>query len=232
MALFNGVPIADPSKNNLNFVTKEGFRPVVEGLNSDERSSTDKNLKSSVIEGVTSSTHIESHYDMALKDDQLPHTTDGDQEKDIAFKRDYESVKGFRVDETVTIPYTAGLREDIEDDLPYEIGRDKKADVEVPLSEAGKRLTDQNGEGYYDPGIKKGTEFAPGEHDMKPIHKYSRPITDSPTMMADPKDFIDENHYKTIYTTNNQWTNPNTGKVHMFEDLRTSDRDDTQLGTI
>ena len=28
MALFNGVPIADPSGNNLNFVTKEGFRVV------------------------------------------------------------------------------------------------------------------------------------------------------------------------------------------------------------
>lgn len=212
MATFNGIPIADPSKKGLNFTTDENFRPT--------------------IEGVTNDTEIDAHYKNALKDNQLPHISEGDQEKDIVTKEDYESVKGFRIEETVTIPYTSGLREDIEDDLSYETDQDREAEVEEPLLEAGKRLTDMNGDGYYDPGIKKGTEFVPGEHDMKPIHKYSRPKTDSPTFMTDPKDFVDEKHYQTIYTTDNQWMNPNTGKVHMYEDLRESDRDDTQLGTI
>ena len=35
----------------------------------------------------------------------------------------------------------------------------------------------------------------------------------------DAKEFVEENHYKTVITTDNTWVDPDTGKAHLFEKL-------------
>jgi len=235
MATFNGIPIADPSKKGLNFTTKEGFRPP-------------NGLDSSVVEGVTTNTGIDSHYNNALKDVQLPHikhdvhsssiTSDPQditQEATLKSRDDYESVKGFRVVNEVTVPIDNLEHTEI-DDRQYVDDVDFKASVEEPMLEAGKNLTDMNGAGYFDPGL--------GEHNLMPVQKYGRPKTDIPTKISNPKGFAEEQQYLYIdgkkgfqdkYYKNNTWrdgyrdgtnepTNeldPNTGRVHLFEAPRT-----------
>jgi len=41
---------------------------------------------------------------------------------------------------------------------------------------------------------------------------------------AQAKTFVDENHYKTIITTQNSWMDPDTGRVVLFEAPRTAQR--------
>lgn len=230
MATFNGVAIADPSKKSLNFTTNEGFRPAVEGLNSDSRSSTDKNLKSSVLEGVTSDFEIEAHYLVALKDNQLPHITNGDQENWVGIIRDYESVKGFRIDETVTVPITSLLRTEIEDDRPFAIENEYKADVEESQLEADKYIRDTsiNGGAWYNPrSVYKVPTFQQFDRWVYRI------IRNPASRLSDPQDYADEKNYlyvdgfksfQTRYYTNNPWVDSNTGRVILFEAPRTATR--------
>ena len=229
MALFNGIAIADPAKKNLNFTTNEGFRLSVEGLNSDDRSSTNRNLKSTVITGVTSATKIENHYDTALKDDQLPHTTDGDQEILVKTRRDYDSVKGYRLEETVTVPLTTAVHRDVDDDQ-YAEENAYNARVEEPLLEADKYLqeTDINGGAYYDPqSIYPTPTFKRTDRIV-----FRTPRSPS-SRLANPQEYADEKHflyvdgYKSFqerFYDNNPWRDTDTGRVNLFEAPREPSR--------
>lgn len=40
--------------------------------------------------------------------------------------------------------------------------------------------------------------------------------------MDSAKDFVSETHYRTIFTCENTWRDPNTGRISMFEASRKS----------
>jgi len=46
----------------------------------------------------------------------------------------------------------------------------------------------------------------------------------SPLTMEEARDFVKENHYRTIINTSNPWTDPDTGRVHLFEKPRDPSR--------
>lgn len=216
MATFNGIPIADPSKKGLNFTTKEGFRRAVTSSRPD-----DDTRKSTVVEGVTSSTGIDSHFKSALKDPQLPHISEGDQEIDNNFVFDYESSKGFRIDETVTIPITSALRERIEDDQPVAQENESKANVEKSILEVDKNIKDIdiNGGAFFNP--KSAFPDATFKEELRDVFRI---IRDPASKIANPGSFVDEKHYQTVITTDNSWTDPDTGRVHLFEKPRSPSR--------
>jgi hypothetical protein len=230
MAKFNGIAIADPSKKDCNFTTNEGFRQSIEGLKGG------KNLKSTVVVGVTSSVIIPAHYIRTLKDHQNPHITHGDQEIFLKGKHDYESSKGFRVVKEVTIPVTNPLKTSIEEDRVYAKNNEKQADVEKPVLETGKVLTDLNGAGYYDPGLKEKksyTHFDPKVHVTNAVQKLGRPKTNSPTLMTDPNSYAKEKNYLhkngkgsflPMFYTRNPWVDVDTGRVSLFEKPRETSR--------
>jgi len=113
------------------------------------------------------------NYDEKLKDDDLPKTTDGDQEIENNNEQTYPSSKGFAIDEKVTIPITQEKNLDLKEQ-EYEKEREYDAEIET--------------------------------------------FSESSTLTQDEaRDFVKENHYKTIITTNNSWMDPNTGKVYLFE---------------
>jgi len=223
MGLFNGIAIPDPRKgSNQNFNTKEGAR--------------DGGVSSEPIKDI-------GHTENTLNDDQNPHIpVDNNQEKFaetlLQNERTYESVKLHREDDEVTVPYTSDLREDIEDDKVYEEEQDLKADVEEPVLEAGKRVKDTfnpritgrdvgGGNAQYNPdGTNPDATFTKEE-----LPKL-RPEYLSSALYTEAKDFVDEKHYQTIITTHNQWMDPYTGRVHLFEDLRQSSRDNDALDDI
>lgn len=228
MAQFNGIAIADPSKKGLNFVTEEGFRSSVVSYRPD-----DDTRKTTVIEGVSSSIDIAAHYTNILKDPFLPHTTLGDQEVFNNFSQDYETVKGFRVDETVTIPITNGIDRAL-DDQAYEDEIDNQADVEEAILETGKKITNLNGNGYYDPGIKElKTSEIESTKVFVPVQKFGRPQPDNPTFLTNPQEFADEKNYiyvngdrsyQSRYYSNNSWLDSDTGRIHLFEKPREATR--------
>jgi len=235
MALFNGVAIADPSKKQLNFVTKEGFRSEVEGLNSDQRSSTNKNLKSTVIGGVTSSVKIVGVNEQELHDPQLPHITNGDQIVFRRFTRQYDTVKGYRTIDFDTVPITNARKTVIEEDRVYAQRNQYKVDVEEPVLETGKVLTNMNGEAYYDSGLKERKNYSqldPKSFVFRHTAKFDRPKTSSPTMMTNPNDYAREKHYvfvngdqsyRDVMYKNSPWKD-STGRMSLFEAPRTATR--------
>lgn len=226
MALLNGIAIADPSKKALNFTTNEGFRQANVKYSSDNNDI----LKTTVLEGVTSNTEIEYHFLSALKDPQLPHTSNGDQEIFRRHDDDYPSVYGFSVDESVTIPYTNSLRTIIEDDKPYAEENEALANVEKDRLEADKNLidTDINGGAWYDPqGIYKTATF------KRTDRWVYRIIRNPASKLANSDEYSDEKHYLYVdgrksfqdrYYTNNPWRDSNTGRVQLFEAPRTASR--------
>lgn len=230
MGILNGIAIADPAKKDMRFVTNEGFRRATVSHRPD-----DDTRASTVVEGITLSTEVPAHYESAMKDAQLPHTSDGDQALDMRHVEDYESVKGHRDRDEVTIPYYPQFREDIEDDKVYEEHQDLHGDVEEPILETGKKVRDQNGAGYYDPGLKEKkseTQFDPGVHSLDPVQKYGRPVPDSPTLLANPKEYAEEKHFLYVdgdksfqdrYYKDNPWKNDD-GRIHLFEAPRTPTR--------
>lgn len=71
------------------------------------------------------------NYEEALKDNQLPHETDGDQNIENNNPDTYPSSKGFVVDETVTVPITQPKNLEYEYERRYEDEQDLNADVEI-----------------------------------------------------------------------------------------------------
>jgi hypothetical protein len=170
------------------------------------------------------------------QNESMPHFVISEQDKLNNFQRfEYPSVKGFDTLKESTVPITTVLETEI-GDKQFAFRNEKQADVEIPVLETGKNITDMNGEGYYDPGIHEKiseSQFAPTNHNLTSTQKFGRPITDTPTLLSDPNSLAKQDHYihanpsksfQKRYYENNPWKDATSGRVVLFERAREATR--------